>query len=172
MRGFRCWIPFRGSKLRWKGYGFADESCSASADNCSAATRVNVETAGELWSLVDGARHCSDEASRTNLLDKAAGIEVRRTIHRKLRPLTVLAALAVPNVRDPSSGVARRLGGHASSTDRPNSWRVVDIRKSISDMSGRAESPCEGDLNVAFPCRRRGVLPADDGRFPDLAVAC
>jgi len=68
-----------------------------------------VETAGELWSLVDGARHCSDEASRTNLLDKAAGIEVRGRIHRKLRALTVLAALAVPNVRDPSSGVARGL---------------------------------------------------------------
>ena len=68
-----------------------------------------VETAGELWSLIDGARHCSDEASRTNLFDKAAGVEVRGRIHRKLRALTVLAALAVPNVRDPSSGVARGL---------------------------------------------------------------
>ena len=59
------------------------------------------EAAGALWSLVDGARHCSDFRSRTFLLDQA-----RRAISnlprerppKALRPMTVLAALAAHDV--------------------------------------------------------------------------
>jgi len=64
------------------------------------------ETPGELWSLIDGARHCSDQGSRAELLKAAASMAVGR-VPGKLRPLTILAALAVASVRDPSSGVAR-----------------------------------------------------------------
>jgi phytoene synthase len=57
---------------------------------------VEAEKAGELWSLHDGAAHCSDPSSR-NLLDEAA-IETVRDLPGKmpprLRPLTVIAALA------------------------------------------------------------------------------
>jgi phytoene synthase len=64
------------------------------------------EAAGELWSLIDAAQHCSDAQSRKNLLDAARGVRTGKT-PSKLRPLTIVAALAVANVRDPSSGVAR-----------------------------------------------------------------
>jgi hypothetical protein len=64
------------------------------------------ETPGQLWSLIDGAQHCSDLGSRTELLNAAASMAVGK-VPGKLRPLTVLAALAVASVRDPSSGVAR-----------------------------------------------------------------
>jgi 15-cis-phytoene synthase len=61
--------------------------------------------AGEVWSLVDGARHCSDERSRIFLSGEAAHALIRLPgkIRRKLRPLTVLAAVAAYDVS--------RLGG-------------------------------------------------------------
>ena len=61
-----------------------------------------VQSAGGVWGLVDAARHCSDAASRAMLLDQA------RTFARGLsgvrfasavRPLTMLAALAVRDLR-------------------------------------------------------------------------
>ena len=55
------------------------------------------EAAGALWSLVDGARHCSDVYSRIFLLEKArAAIKElpHQRPHKDLRPMTVLAALA------------------------------------------------------------------------------
>jgi phytoene synthase len=57
---------------------------------------VEAEAAGALWSLVDGAEHCSDKQSRDFLLGeaKAAIAEVPRRMPREVRPLTVLAALA------------------------------------------------------------------------------
>jgi phytoene synthase len=64
------------------------------------------EAPGELWSLIDGAQHCSDQGSRADLLKAAASMAVGR-VPGKLRPLTILAALAVASVRDPSSVVAR-----------------------------------------------------------------
>jgi phytoene synthase len=65
------------------------------------------EPAGELWSLIDGALHCSDQASRTSLLKAAQSTGVERKVPAKLRPMTIIAAVAVANVRDPASGVAR-----------------------------------------------------------------
>jgi phytoene synthase len=68
--------------------------------------QAEAEAPGELWSLIDGALHCRDQASRTELQRAAASIAVGR-VPARLRPLTILAALAVASVRDPSSGVAR-----------------------------------------------------------------
>ena len=64
------------------------------------------QAAGAFWSLVDGAQHCSDTGSRRTLLAAATAIDLPR-IPRVLRPLTVIAALGVPAITDPSSGVAR-----------------------------------------------------------------
>lgn len=56
--------------------------------------------AGELWSLVDGAFHCSDADSRTRLEEaaRAALPWLPRSVPAVLRPLTMLAALAAYDV--------------------------------------------------------------------------
>jgi phytoene synthase len=64
------------------------------------------EAPGELWSLIDGVQHCSDQGSRTELLKAASSTTIGR-VPGKLRPLTILTALAVASVRDRSSGIAR-----------------------------------------------------------------
>lgn len=58
------------------------------------------EPAGALWSLTDGAVHCSDRQSREFLFGeaRAAITGVPRRMPRELRPLTVLAALAAHDV--------------------------------------------------------------------------
>jgi phytoene synthase len=56
-----------------------------------------IQGAGGMWALVDAARHCSDAASRTLLLDQAktfAGGLRGEKFATALRPLTALAALA------------------------------------------------------------------------------
>lgn len=65
------------------------------------------EDAGALWSLVDGAQHCSDAVSRQALLSAAQALNLPQEVSRVLRPLTVLAAVAIPAITDPGSGVAR-----------------------------------------------------------------
>lgn len=52
------------------------------------------EAAGPIWSIVDGAAHCSDLPSREFLLRDARRSETPVKIPRPLRPLTSLAALA------------------------------------------------------------------------------
>jgi phytoene synthase len=58
------------------------------------------EAAGEVWSLVDGALHCSNEQSRIFLVGEAthAVFHLPRRVSGNLRPLTVLAALAARDV--------------------------------------------------------------------------
>jgi phytoene synthase len=56
------------------------------------------ETAGELWSLVDGAVHCSDSDTRNILLRELAGLAPPRA-PVAVRPLTMLAALSAHDVR-------------------------------------------------------------------------
>jgi 15-cis-phytoene synthase len=70
---------------------------------------AGAEAAGALWSLTDGAFHCSDTRSRELLLDeaRAAISKVPRSMPRELRPLTVLAALAAHDVL--SSGRLTRI---------------------------------------------------------------
>jgi phytoene synthase len=67
------------------------------------------ETAGALWSVVDGARHCSDPHSREFLMSRAQALlpSMPRKIERRLRPLTVLAALAAIDVIREGSGLQR-----------------------------------------------------------------
>ncbi|HZU50729.1 MAG TPA: squalene/phytoene synthase family protein [Sphingomicrobium sp.] len=65
--------------------------------------------AGELWSLIDVASHCSNEASRNYLLDEARKVVLGGKTPRTLRSLTIITAVAVEGVRRPSSSLARGL---------------------------------------------------------------
>jgi 15-cis-phytoene synthase len=65
------------------------------------------EGTGALWSLVDGAQHCSDAQSREVLIAAAKATDLPRKISRTLRPLTVLGAVAVADAVHPNSGIAR-----------------------------------------------------------------
>nr|WP_309661607.1 squalene/phytoene synthase family protein [Sphingomonas sp.] len=61
----------------------------------------DTEAAGALWSLVDGARHCSDVHSRIFLLDQAKdaiALLPRERPPKSLRRLTALAAVAAHDV--------------------------------------------------------------------------
>lgn len=62
-----------------------------------------LECAGGLWALSDAARHCSDPATRSALMDRAeaaAARLARETFERRLRPLTALSALAARDCRN------------------------------------------------------------------------
>ncbi|HEX6660906.1 MAG TPA: squalene/phytoene synthase family protein [Sphingomicrobium sp.] len=61
--------------------------------NLLGASPTDAETAGELWSLSDGAHHCSDSDTRNLLLREAAALAPTRAA-AKVRPLTLLAALS------------------------------------------------------------------------------
>lgn len=58
------------------------------------------QAAGELWSLHDGASHCSDAQSRDFLVQEAALAASRLPLRVEpaLRPLTILAALAAHSI--------------------------------------------------------------------------
>ena len=62
---------------------------------------TEAEAAGALWSLVDGATHCSDAQSRASLCNAArtAVSEVPDKLPTTIRPLTILAALAAYDLR-------------------------------------------------------------------------
>lgn len=70
--------------------------------------------AGALWSLVDGASHCSDPQSRQFLLAeaRAAVSEVPARMPRNLRPLTVLASLATIDLLRGGKGRGRAALAH------------------------------------------------------------
>lgn len=61
----------------------------------------DASAAGALWSLVDGATHCSDAESRQVLCSaaRAAIDDVPRRMPSTIRPLTILAALAAYDLR-------------------------------------------------------------------------
>ena len=73
------------------------------------AETAAAETAGEFWSLTDGARHCSDPQSRQFLAQEASLrlAAIQQTMPRQLRPLTILAALAAADLVGGGSGLAR-----------------------------------------------------------------
>jgi phytoene synthase len=61
-----------------------------------------IQAAGGLWALVDAARHCSDPDSRAMLLGQARTVARGlggAPIARPLRPLSMLAALAIRDCR-------------------------------------------------------------------------
>ena len=67
------------------------------------------QAAGELWSLTDGAQHCSDPSSRQFLIEQASFAlgAMPKTMPRQLRPLTILAALAAADLVGEGSGLVR-----------------------------------------------------------------
>lgn len=71
------------------------------------ASPLDAETAGELWSLVDGAEHCSNFDTRNMLLREAAALAPPRA-STAVRPLTMLAALSAHDFR-PRGGFRRGL---------------------------------------------------------------
>jgi phytoene synthase len=76
---------------------------------------ADCEPAGSFWSLVDGARHCSDDQSRQFLLDEARKSTAdlpQQKPRPAMRRMTVLAALAAHDVvrgkpLDAGGGLAR-----------------------------------------------------------------
>lgn len=64
--------------------------------------RIEAEPAGALWSLADGAFHCSDPRSREFLRGEAlaALARVPQKMARRIRPLTMLSALAAHDILD------------------------------------------------------------------------
>jgi phytoene synthase len=70
---------------------------------------ASAEAAGAFWSLIDGAHHCSDPVSREHLLRQAQAAlgQIRGALPRRLRPLTVLAAVTAADLVREGSGLAR-----------------------------------------------------------------
>jgi phytoene synthase len=70
---------------------------------------IDAEACGALWSLVDGAHHCSDAASRDFLMAEARGAlaDIDTPVPRRVRPLTVLAAVAAADALREGSRLAR-----------------------------------------------------------------
>jgi 15-cis-phytoene synthase len=67
---------------------------------------AEAESSGELWSLVDGAAHCSDRQSNDLLFKEARGVRLSARSPAKLRTMTVLGALAASDMEG-RRGVAR-----------------------------------------------------------------
>jgi phytoene synthase len=67
----------------------------------------DAEAAGALWSLADGAEHCSDPNSREFMLAEARRVELPAKFPRKMRPLTVLGALASHDLWRSGAGAGR-----------------------------------------------------------------
>ena len=98
------WGPFQSDALKLRGsILFRIGAKLLESDEEAAAP------AGAVWSLVDGARHCSDAASRALLLDEArsALMIVPKRIPARLRALTILAALGAVELGREGSAVRR-----------------------------------------------------------------
>jgi phytoene synthase len=67
------------------------------------------EAAGALWSLVDGAQHCSDTESRSFLVEQASDdlSALQAKMPRAVRGMTVLAALAAAELVRGGSAAGR-----------------------------------------------------------------
>lgn len=97
------WSDDQVAGLRLRGkllFGFGAHLLGAEA--------ADAERLGASWSLMDGAEHCSDVASRELLRQRAreAATHLPKRVPRELRPLTVLAALSVSDAAGGS--LARR----------------------------------------------------------------
>ena len=69
----------------------------------------DVGVTGELWSLIDAARHCSDRPSREMLAREAGKIlgSLHGRLPSRVRPLTILAALSAADLLREGSGLGR-----------------------------------------------------------------
>jgi 15-cis-phytoene synthase len=68
-----------------------------------------VRDAGELWSLIDAAQHCSDPTSRRMLAQEASTVLASQHGRppSRVRPLTILAALSAADLVREGSGFGR-----------------------------------------------------------------
>jgi len=81
---------FRGRLLFWLGAKLLSK------------TNDRIEAAGGLWAVIDAARHCSDQQSRTQLLEE--GRKLGRGLSKAkfepaVRPLSMLTVLAIRDLR-------------------------------------------------------------------------
>jgi phytoene synthase len=93
--------PFPWSERAAEGLSLRGKVLFGIGARLLGGTDGEAEAAGALWSLVDGATHCSDAESRHFLCDAARRslAEVPGRIPSNIRPLTVLAALASYDLR-------------------------------------------------------------------------
>jgi phytoene synthase len=100
-----CWLPmlepFPWGEATAEGFRCRGQILFGIGARLLGGKAHDAEAAGALWSLVDGVRHCSDAASRGLLCGAARGAlrEVPRTLPARIRPLTILAALAAYDLR-------------------------------------------------------------------------
>jgi phytoene synthase len=111
-----CWLPLLGA-FPW-GEEVAESLRERGAILFGAGARLlrrepaEAEPIGAIWSLVDGARHCSDLTSRNFLLGRARaaiGEAPRGRVPGELRPLTMVAAFAAYDALNNRGGWRRVL---------------------------------------------------------------
>jgi len=92
-------FPWGGGAVQ--GFGLRGRILFGAGARLLGSRAEEAEAAGVVWSLVDGASHCSDADSRQLLCSAArtALDDVPRRLPSKIRPLTVLAALAAYDLR-------------------------------------------------------------------------
>lgn len=109
-----AWLPlleaFPWSEPQAEGLRLRGRILFGIAARLLGANAKDAEAAGALWSLVDGAQHCSEAESRDFLLAEArrALTHVPQKLSREVRPLTVLSALAASDML--GRGSTARLG--------------------------------------------------------------
>ena len=100
-----AWLPllesFPWAEAAAEGLRLRGRVLFATGARLLGARGTDAESAGALWSLVDGANHCSDAHSREYLCGAArsALAEVPPRFPAAIRPLTILAALAAYDLR-------------------------------------------------------------------------
>ena len=93
--------PFPWSERVVDGFGLRGRILFSIGARLLGGRADEAEAAGALWSLVDGAAHCSDPDSRQLLCSAARRMvdDVPSKFRPEIRPLTILAALAAYDLR-------------------------------------------------------------------------
>jgi phytoene synthase len=101
--------PFPWSEPQSEGLELRGRVLFGTGARLLGSAAQEAETPGALWSLVDGANHCSDPQSREFLMSKAQALlsSMPRKNPRSVRPLTVLGALAAIDLIREGSGLHR-----------------------------------------------------------------
>src|SRR4051812_31202532 len=98
----RLFDPFPWTAETGEAIWFRGNLLFGLAAKVLAMTDARIQEAGGLWALDDAARHCSDAASRAMLMAQAQSFARKLSGERfptALRPLSVLAALAIRDCR-------------------------------------------------------------------------
>jgi phytoene synthase len=101
--------PFPWSKAQAEGLALRGRVLFGVGARLLGCSADEAERAGAFWSLADGAQHCSDASSRELLVGEAREAlgAIGGHLPHRLRPLTVLAALAAVDLFRDASGMAR-----------------------------------------------------------------